>query len=131
MKSLNQKQKRELEKENGWNFIDEVLLTVEVPLEDKEKLEMGDEMIASMQTVENLETEKKAFDDKIKGQISDEEEMIRKKARELRRGAKDEEKLFPVFYDPEKDQRVFYDPETKKIVHTEEAGPADRQMKMA
>lgn len=121
---------QQLAKKKGWHRLGVQNVDIKIPLTDPEKLELGEKQSDALMQMQQLESEKKEYDDDMKGQIKQLQNEAYEAARELKYGHKTINRDLPCFLDNDAQERVYVDLETGEELRREPMRVEDRQMRL-
>lgn len=121
---------QQIAKKKGWHRLGVQNVNVILPLTNAEKLGLGEKQSNALMQMQQLEWEKKEYDDDMKGQIKQLQNDAFDAARELKHGHKIINSDLSCFLDNETQERVYIDLETDEEVKREPMRDEDRQMRL-
>lgn len=124
---MNLKQQQEKAREKGWARLGLKECQIDVPLTDREKIDLGKSIAESKVCIDNLQDELAEIKGEFKNKIEGHAIILKQGSEMLKAGKRPVKKKLPCFFDARTKERHYVDMDTGEIVLTVEAQEGDQQ----
>jgi len=130
LSKLSEKKEIEIAQENGWYRLGDSECSINLPISDVEKIDLGKQLSHALCQIERLREELSVFKSQIKERKEPYQEIVEQISPILETGKRADKAIFPLFLDSKNKVCHWVNVETGEIVNSRPSSANDVQMRL-